>query len=61
MKTGIITTNSYMGHQTGQGHPERADRVSVVIEKLKENKKLIWKSPLKFDTKYLKIALQQVK
>ena len=56
MKTGIITTNSYMGHQTGQGHPERADRVSVVIEKLKENKKLIWKSPLKFDTKYLKIT-----
>ena len=45
-----------MGHQTGQGHPERADRVSVVIEKLKENKKLIWKSPLKFDTKYLKIT-----
>ena len=56
MKTGIITTNSYMGHQTGQGHPERADRVSVVIEKLKENKKLTWKIPLKFDTKYLKIT-----
>ena len=45
-----------MGHQTGQGHPERADRVSVVIEKLKENKKLTWKIPLKFDTKYLKIT-----
>ena len=56
MKTGIITTDTYSNHDTGQGHPERADRVSVVIENLKKNKKLIWKKPLKFDTKYLKIA-----
>ncbi len=56
MKTGIITTDTYLNHDTGQGHPERADRVSVVIENLKKNKKLIWKKPLKFDTKYLKIA-----
>ncbi len=56
MKTGIITTNSYLNHDTGQGHPERADRVSVVIDNLKKNKELIWKKPLKFDTKYLKIA-----
>ena len=56
MKTGIITTNSYLSHETGQGHPERADRVSVIIEKLKKNKKLIWKKPFKFDAKYLKIA-----
>lgn len=56
MKTGIITTDSYLNHETGQGHPERADRVSVVIENLKKNKKLIWKKPLKFDTKYLKIT-----
>ena len=56
MKTGIITTETYLNHDTGQGHPERADRVSVVIENLKKNKKLIWKKPLKFDTKYLKIA-----
>ena len=40
MKTGIITTNSYMGHQTGQGHPERADRVSVVVENLKKKQKI---------------------
>ena len=51
MKTGIITTDTYLNHDTGQGHPERADRVSVVIENLKKNKKLIWKKPLKFDTK----------
>jgi|TARA_Y100001936_G_scaffold75881_1_gene74443 acetoin utilization deacetylase AcuC-like enzyme len=56
VKTGIITTDTYLNHDTGQGHPERADRVSVVIENLKKNKKLIWKKPLKFDTKYLKIA-----
>ena len=56
MKTGIITTDTYLNHDTGQGHPERADRVSVVVENLKKNKKLIWKKPLKFDTKYLKIA-----
>ena len=56
MKTGIITTDTYLNHDTGQDHPERADRVSVVVENLKKNKKLIWKKPLKFDTKYLKIA-----
>ena len=56
MKTGIITTDSYSNHETGQGHPERADRVSVVIENLEKNKKLIWKKPLKFDPKYLKIT-----
>ena len=39
MKTGIITTDSYLNHQTGQGHPERADRVSVVIESLKKKKR----------------------
>ena len=43
MKTGIITTDSYLNHETGQGHPERADRVSVVIENLKKKKDLIWK------------------
>ena len=29
MKTGIITTDTYLNHNTGQGHPERADRVTV--------------------------------
>ena len=56
MKTGIITTDTYLNHDTGQGHPERPDRVSVIIENLKKNKKLIWKKPLKFDKKYLKIT-----
>ena len=58
MKTGIITTNSYLNHDTGQGHPERADRVSIVIENLKKfkNKDLVWKKPIKFDSKQLEIA-----
>ena len=55
MKTGIITTDTYLNHDTGQGHPERADRVSVVVENLKK-KKIDLEKPLKFDTKYLKIA-----
>ena len=50
MKTGIITTDTYLNHDTGQGHPVRADRVSVVVENLRKNKKLIWKKPVKFDT-----------
>ncbi len=56
MKTGIITTSSYIYHETGQGHPERADRVSVVVDNLKKNKKLVWKKPSKFNPKYLKIT-----
>ena len=56
MKTGIITTDSYLNHDTGLGHPERADRVSILIENLKRNKELIWKKPLKFDNKYLRIT-----
>ena len=55
MKTGIITTDTYLNHNTGEGHPERADRVTVVIDHLKKlkSKNLIWKKPKKFDTKYL--------
>ena len=58
MKTGIITTDTYLNHDTGQGHPERADRVTVVIDHLKKvkSKNLIWKKPKKFDLKYLEFA-----
>ena len=58
MKTGIVTTDTYLNHNTGQGHPENADRVSVVIENLKKikNKNFVWKTPNKFDAKYLKIT-----
>jgi len=58
MKTGIITTDSYLNHDTGQGHPERADRVTVVLDHLKKvkQKNLIWKKSLTFDLKYLEYA-----
>ena len=57
MKTGIITTNTFLNHNTGLGHPERADRVSVIIDNLKKfEKKLIWKKPITFDKKFLKIT-----
>ncbi len=58
MKTGIITTNTYLNHDTGKGHPERADRVTVVINHLKKlkSKSLVWKKSSKFDLKYLQFA-----
>jgi len=58
LKTGIITTDTYLNHDTGEGHPERADRVTVVIDHLKKinSKNLIWKKPKKFDLKYLELA-----
>ena len=58
MKTGIITTNTYSDHDTGAGHPERADRVTVIIDHLKKLKSqnLIWKKPKKFDLKYLQLT-----
>ena len=58
MKTVIITTNTYLGHHTGAGHPERADRVTAIIDYLKKSnlKNLIWKKPEKFNPKYLEYA-----
>ena len=58
MKTGIITTNTYLNHDTGQGHPESADRVTVVIDHLKKlkSKNFVWKKPTKFDLKYLQLT-----
>ena len=58
MKTGIITTSTYLNHNTGQGHPERPDRVTAVIDSLKKikSKNLIWKKPAKFNLKYLEYA-----
>jgi len=58
MKTGIITTDTYLNHDTGKDHPERADRVTIVINHLKKlkSRNLIWKKPTKFDFKYLRLA-----
>jgi acetoin utilization deacetylase AcuC-like enzyme len=58
LKTGIITTDTYLNHNTGPGHPERADRVTVIIDDLKKlkSKNLVWEKQKKFDLKYLQLA-----
>ena len=58
MKTGIITTDTFLNHNTGSDHPERADRVTDIIDHLKKlkPKNLIWKKPKKYDLKYLQFA-----
>ena len=55
MKTGLITSDTYQNHNTGEGHPEKIDRVTVVIDNFKkiDNKELIWKKPSKFDQSFL--------
>ena len=55
MKTGLITSGTYQDHNTGEGHPEKIDRVTAVIDNFKrlDNKNLIWKKPTKFDQSFL--------
>tara|TARA_A100001011_G_C14304017_1_gene842159 strand:- start:537 stop:1466 length:930 start_codon:yes stop_codon:yes gene_type:complete len=47
VKTGLITSESYQGHDTGPGHPEQIARVSVINENLKKynNKNILWRKP----------------
>ena len=55
MKTGLITSDTYLNHNTGDGHPEKIDRVTAIIDNFKklDNKKLIWKKPNKFENSFL--------
>ncbi len=55
MKTGLITSDTYQNHNTGEGHPEKIDRVKAIIENFKriDNKNLIWKKPTAFDQSLL--------
>ncbi|MDB3859677.1 histone deacetylase family protein [Candidatus Pelagibacter sp.] len=55
MKTGLVTSDTYQNHNTGEGHPEKIDRVTAVIDNFKkiDNKELIWKKPTKFDQSFL--------
>ena len=55
MKTGLITSDTYQNHNTGDGHPEKIDRVTSVIDNFKKinNKNLIWKKSVKFDQSLL--------
>ena len=58
MKTGLITSNTYQNHNTGDGHPEKVDRVSVIIENFKKinNKNIVWKKPSIVKKKILEIT-----
>ena len=58
MKTGLITSNTYQNHNTGDGHPEKVDRVSIIIENFKKinNKNIVWKKPSKVKNEILKIT-----
>mgnify|MGYP001331994324 CR=1 FL=1 len=55
MKTGLIISETYQNHHTGDGHPEKIDRVSIVLENFRKinNKNLIWKKPSKFKKELL--------
>ena len=55
MKTGLIISDTYQNHNTGDGHPEKIDRVSVVIDNFKklDNKSLVWKKSAKFNQSLL--------
>ncbi len=55
MKTGLITSDTYKNHNTGDGHPEKIDRVTAVIENFKkiDNRNLIWKKPNNYDQSIL--------
>ena len=55
MKTGLITSDTYKNHNTGNGHPEKIDRVTAIIDNFKkvDNKNLIWKKPNNFDEFFL--------
>ena len=58
MKTGLITSDTYQNHNTGDGHPEKIDRVTAVIDNFKklDNKNLVWEKPSKFDRSLLEIT-----
>ena len=55
MKTGLITSDTYHNHNTGDGHPEKIDRVTAIIENFKrlDNKNLVWEKPNEFDESLL--------
>ena len=56
MKTAIVTSKTSSNHNTGLGHPENAERVDVVINNLKKNKKLLWKKSTKFNSNIINIT-----
>ena len=56
MNTAIITSDTSIDHFTGNGHPEKPDRVTTIINNLKKNKNLIWDKNKKFDESLLNLT-----
>ena len=59
IKTAIITSDTSIDHDTGPGHPEKPDRVTAVLDGLK-NENLIWKNSKKFDEEIIKLLTQKI-
>ena len=55
MKTCLVTTDTYQNHDTGNGHPEKIDRVTAIIKNFKKlnNNNIVWKKPTNFDQSLL--------
>ena len=56
MTTAIITSDTSIDHLTGNGHPEKPDRVTTIIKSLKRNKNLIWDKSKKFNESLLNLT-----
>jgi len=56
MTTAIITSDTSIDHITGNGHPEKPDRVTAVINYLKKNRNLIWDKSKKFDESFINLT-----
>ena len=56
MKTGFISADSSLNHDTGDGHPENKYRIQSILDRLKKKNfsSLEWSAPNKFDEAYLK-------
>ena len=54
-RQGLITSDTYKNHNTGNGHPEKIDRVTAIIDNFKrlDNKNLVWEKPNEFDESHL--------
>jgi acetoin utilization deacetylase AcuC-like enzyme len=56
--TCIFTSNSFIKHDTGPGHPECPERIPAILTGLKkiQSQKLIWKEIGSFDEKYIELT-----
>jgi acetoin utilization deacetylase AcuC-like enzyme len=56
--TCIFTSNSFIKHDTGPGHPECPERIPAILTGLKniQSQKLIWREIGSFDEKYIELT-----